>query len=222
MRSARVREKNVFITDCNAYLLFWVFVLGSVAGFLLEGIWCVMVLGHWENHSAVLWGPFCVIYGFGAVALYLGSYALRNAHLLFRFAAYVVTGTLIELAGSLVQEYFLHSVSWNYSRDFANLDGRISLKMSLIWGVIGVAFGLLLFSPLQRLLRRLNGKIGYCATWALILFMSVNLIASCLAVNRWHERIHSQQAHSRIDVWLDANYGNDKMEQIYQDMRFVN
>ena len=55
----------------NYTSMFWLFMFGSVAGFLIEGIWCVIRSGRWENHSATLWGPFCIIYGFGAVLVYL-------------------------------------------------------------------------------------------------------------------------------------------------------
>ncbi len=51
----------------------FIFIIGSMAGFLLEGIWCVIRTGMWENHSATLYGPFCIIYGIGAAALYVIS-----------------------------------------------------------------------------------------------------------------------------------------------------
>ena len=45
--------------------LFWLFFLGSIAGFVLEGLWRIILVGHWENHSATVWGPFCIVYGIG-------------------------------------------------------------------------------------------------------------------------------------------------------------
>lgn len=62
--------------------LFWLFMLGSVAGFVLEGLWCVLCKGHWEHHSATVWGPFCLIYGIGTVAVYLLSVVLKSKNLL--------------------------------------------------------------------------------------------------------------------------------------------
>lgn len=58
--------------------LFWLFMLGSVAGFVLEGLWCILMEGHWENHSATVWGPFCIIYGIGAAAVSLLSILLKG------------------------------------------------------------------------------------------------------------------------------------------------
>lgn len=57
--------------------LFWLFMAGSALGFIAEGLRCVLTDGHWENHSSTVWGPFCIIYGVGALAVYLISGLLR-------------------------------------------------------------------------------------------------------------------------------------------------
>lgn len=68
--------------------LFWLFMIGSVLGFLLEGLWCVIKTGHWEHHVATIWGPFCIIYGIGAVAAFLISQLLSGRHVLLQFGAF--------------------------------------------------------------------------------------------------------------------------------------
>ena len=84
--------------------LFWLFLYGSVVGFILEGLWCILRKGAWESHSATVWGPFCIIYGFGAVAVYLISTALKRKNLPLQFALFSVAGALVEYFGSLFQE----------------------------------------------------------------------------------------------------------------------
>lgn len=49
----------------NYASLFWVFMAGSVLGFIVEGLWCVLRKGAWENHVATVWGPLCLVYGVG-------------------------------------------------------------------------------------------------------------------------------------------------------------
>lgn len=105
--------------------LFWLFMLGSVVGFILEGLWCILLQGHWEHHSATVWGPFCIIYGIGAVAVYLLSVVLKNQNLLVQFAAFTVSGAAVEYFGSLFQELCFGSVSWDYSEHILNLGGRV-------------------------------------------------------------------------------------------------
>lgn len=117
--------------------LFWLFMLGSVAGFVLEGLWCVLCKGHWEHHSATVWGPFCLIYGIGAVAVYLLSVVLKSKNLLVQFGVFTVYGAAVEYFGSLFQELCFGSVSWDYSEHMLNLGGRVSLKMAFMWGGAG-------------------------------------------------------------------------------------
>lgn len=65
--------------------LFWLFFFGSVTGFVLEGIWRIILLGHWENHAATVWGPFCLVYGVGAVVIYVVTYAIAEKSFLCSF-----------------------------------------------------------------------------------------------------------------------------------------
>ena len=81
----RKREQTAAAPVCYATLL-WLFVIGSAVGFVLEGLWCVLRTGRWESHSATIWGPFCIIYGVGAVAVYLLSAFLKNRGVLLQFA----------------------------------------------------------------------------------------------------------------------------------------
>lgn len=36
--------------------MFWLFMIGSVLGVILEGIWCLIRTGHWETHVVSMWG----------------------------------------------------------------------------------------------------------------------------------------------------------------------
>ena len=68
MHTKKAFGKRVF----QAYEeLFWVFFLGSILGFLIEGIWNIILVGEWVDHSATVVGPFCAVYGVGAVAAFV-------------------------------------------------------------------------------------------------------------------------------------------------------
>ena len=145
--------------------LFWLFLFGSVAGFILEGLWCVLRKGTWESHSATVWGPFCIIYGFGAVAVYLIASGLKQKNLPMQFTLFSITGALVEYFGSMFQELVFGSTSWDYSSHFMNIGGRVSLKMTLIWGILGIAFVRFVFPTLVRLLGKMEGRLGESAVW---------------------------------------------------------
>lgn len=144
--------------------LFTLFLFGSISGFLLEGLWCVVQKGAWESHSATIWGPFCIIYGFGAVAVYLLSCVLRNKNILAQFVVFSLSGAAVEYFGSLFQELCFGSTSWDYSDQFMNIGGRVSLQMTLIWGFLGVLFVRLAYPMISRLLQRIKGKWSHPAS----------------------------------------------------------
>ena len=138
--------------------LFWLFLIGSVTGFVLEGLWCIVRKGHWESRTATVWGPFCVIYGVGAVAVDLLAVLLRGRHPVQQFLAFSASGAAVEYFGSLFQERCFGTFSWDYSQDFLNLGGRVSLQTALVWGALGLLFVWLAFPGISRLLQRMRGR----------------------------------------------------------------
>lgn len=202
--------------------LFWLFLIGSVAGFVLEGLWCILEKGAWESHSATILGPFCVIYGFGAAAVYLFAAGLKGKGLSFQFVLFSIIGALVEYFGSLFQEIVYHSMTWDYSGHFMNLEGRVSLPMSLIWGVLGIAFARFVFLPLVRLLNKMEGKFWRIACVALSVFMAVNLLLSSAAVIRWRDRLTDYApAANAFEQFLDSICDNGFMEKNYPNMKFL-
>ncbi len=202
--------------------LFWLFLFGSVAGFLLEGLYCVIRRGRWENHSATVVGPFCIIYGIGAVAICLLCALLKGKSLLLQFPVFALTGTAIEYACSLFQQLVFGSSSWNYTGSFLSIGGRVNFRMTLIWGVLGVVLGQFL-TPLLRLFDRADGRFWEICRIVLTLFLAADLLLSAATVLRWRDRVETaghpttQNAFVRF---LDEKYGDDAMQRIYPNMTF--
>ncbi len=200
--------------------LFWLFLVGSIVGFLLEGFWCVLTKGHWENHSAVVWGPFCIIYGIGAAAVYLLSILLKNRRLPVQFAAFTVSGAAVEYFGSLFQELCFGSVSWDYSDHLFNLGGRVSLRMALLWGVLGLLFMRFVFPAVSRLFGRMEGNGWRIACAGMTVFMAANLLVTSAAISRWHSRMTATDPPGPVAQWLDSTYDDQTMEKLFPNMQF--
>lgn len=217
--SNKDEEKNLHkISYSN---LFWLFMLGSILGFLLEGVWCIITKGHWEHHAATVWGPFCIIYGIGAVAIYLLSIFLKDKGLPIQFLSFTVAGAAVEYFSSLFQEFCFGSVSWNYSAHFLNLGGRVSLKMSLLWGVLGVAFVWLIFPLINRIFVKMRGKGWQIASIVLTVFMVVNLTVTAAAVIRWRNRATDDTPKaSKVIEFLDTTYDDNTMSRLFPNMTF--
>lgn len=204
----------------NYQTLFILFIFGSVAGFLVEGISHIIKAGTWENHAAVVWGPFCIIYGVGLLVVYILACFLSSSSTLRLFAAFTLSGTVIEYFASLIQEMWLGSASWDYSGHFLNIGGRVSLQMALFWGVLGLLFVWFLYPPLQYVLGRIHGKWLNCACVVLSVFMAVNLLVTAAALTRWTARQNGEQASTFIEFALDRHFDNATMTDLFPNMIF--
>lgn len=216
-----VKEEKPASNKITYNTLFWLFIFGSVIGFFLEGIWSIYKRGAWENHAATVWGPFCIIYGVGAAAVYVISALTENKNLFLRFALFAASGTLVEFLFSLFQELLFGSTSWNYSKHFMNIDGRVSLDMTLIWGILGTLFSEFAFRRLKRLFDRTKTKSWRTVCAVLSVFMVVNLLFTSAAVLRWRSRrTEGTPAKNRVEHYLDENYDNDAMKMLFPNLRF--
>ena len=94
-------KQNTMTKPITYENMFWLFMIGSVLGVILEGIWCLIRAGHWETHVVSMWGPFCIIYGFGAVGLYLGSVRLKNKSRVTQFLVFSLIAAVFEYAWNI-------------------------------------------------------------------------------------------------------------------------
>jgi len=131
------------IADSYKFDLFaitWFFVIFSAIGFLFEGLWSVINFGHWDDHYSLVWGPLTIIYGFAVVGLLALYRIIGRKSFVLQFVICFLLGSVLEYVFSFLQELFFKSISWDYSRMPFNLNGRICLRMSLIWGLVGMIF----------------------------------------------------------------------------------
>lgn len=220
-RATALKKQEKVLHKIRYSTLFWLFIIGSVLGFVLEGVWCVLMRGHWENHTATVWGPFCIIYGIGAVMVYLFSALLKNANLPVQFAVFTVSGAAVEYFGSLFQELCFGSVSWDYSGHVFNLGGRVSLKMALMWGILGTVFMRFAFPMVHRLFEKMRGTGWRIACVGMTVFMAANLLVTSAAVMRWRARMTDVDATNPVEDWLDRTYDDQTMAGLFPNMRFT-
>lgn len=115
-------------------LFIW-FILYSILGWVYETIYCSIKDLHWDNRG-MLFGPYCPIYGVGAVAdVLLCSHLGSPAAVFF---CCVIGSAILEYGTSYVTEKWFHAVWWDYSDMPLNLHGRICLFCSLGFGVAGL------------------------------------------------------------------------------------
>ncbi len=165
--------------------LFYLFVIGSFIGTILETIWAFCVDGHFEMRVGMVYGPFIPVYGGGACFLTAALYKLYklNDTLVFVISAFVGAG--FEYFCSWLQEQMFGTVSWDYSDTPFNLDGRTNLMYALIWGFLGLVWVRYLYPWTAKLIEKIPKRAGAIITTFLIVFMAFNGFMSVTATARW-------------------------------------
>ena len=114
------------------------FIIYSFAGWVLESVSKSIAQKKLVN-SGFLSGPICPIYGFGAIIMLLSLGFLKEKPLLLFIAAFIILSVWEYIVGVLLEKVF-KTKYWDYSRFKFNFQGRICLKNSIYWGILGVIF----------------------------------------------------------------------------------
>lgn len=199
--------------------IFILFMVGNVVGCILETIWCLIVLGHFEMRVGLVYGPFIPVYGFGAVLITLCLYRFYKVRDLWLFLGSAVIGASFEYFASYFQELFLGTVSWDYSNTPFNIDGRTNLMYALIWGVLGLVWVKDIYPIISKTIQKIPKKIGNVLTISLVVFMLFDAVISVSAIVRNSERKEGKPPATEFGVYLDQQFPDDYMEFIYPHMQ---
>jgi ABC-type multidrug transport system fused ATPase/permease subunit len=133
-------KKNKFkIPNLSIWQILGYFIIYSIIGFVIETIFGICTKGVLESRRSFLYGPFCSIYGIGAVVMiYFLQYFKKNNYTLF-FGGFII-GSVIEYVISFIGELIFNIKWWDYSNLILNINGRICLTFSLFWGLLAIIF----------------------------------------------------------------------------------
>lgn len=119
--------------------LFFLFISYSVMGCIIECIACSI---EWKKpiyDRGFLIGPYCPIYGWGGILVYLILTKYENDPItLFVLAA--VGASVLEYITSFFMEKLFKARWWDYSNRKFNIEGRICLGNAVLFGLLGMAF----------------------------------------------------------------------------------
>lgn len=213
------KTKN-FAAGINFYKIALICISGSFAGVVVELLWCLIRNGYIESRAGLVYGPFNLLYGVGAVALTLILYRYRNRSSAFSFIGGTVIGSVVEYLLSWGQETLFGSTSWDYSEIPFNINGRICLLYSVFWGFLGVLWIKSIYPRVAKIILKIPNKAGKIITVALTVFMVFNALMSLCSVWRWSQRVHNVPASSAFDEFFDKRFPDSRMERIFANMEF--
>lgn len=118
------------------------FIVYAFLGWVCEDIYCGIGKRKFINRG-FLYGPYCPIYGFGAL-LVIYPLLMVSKHPIVVFIFGMVLTSILEYITSFVMEKLFATRWWDYSTYPFNINGRICLQNSLLFGLMAlvVVYGL--------------------------------------------------------------------------------
>ena len=115
---------------------FYIFIIYSILGWFMEVI-IVSTKKRKLTNRGFLIGPWCPIYGFGALFITVLLKKYYEDPLVLFIMSFLL-GSILEYVTSYIMEKIFHARWWDYSDHKFNVNGRISLITSLGFGFLGL------------------------------------------------------------------------------------
>ncbi len=210
-------ESNYKTIKISFWRIFAYFIIYSFLGFVIETLFALFNYGVFESRQSFLYGPFCSIYGVGAVIIIvvLNYKFFKNNHTLF-IGGFIV-GSIVEYMVSFLGELILNVKWWDYSDRFLNINGRICFLYSIFWGLLGVYLMRVINPLVDKYIDWLKEKINLILlkvmTLLLIIFLFFDCLISAYAINVFLIKVAVEN-----DVQISYKEETEKLyDEIYKD-----
>lgn len=156
------------------------FLIYSFLGWCIESIYKSIGARKLVN-SGFLNGPFCPIYGYGAVIMYFFLEKLKGEPVLTFCLGFVILSVWEYFVGVLLEKVF-HTKYWDYSHHKYNLQGRVCLTNSIFWGVLSVVFIEFIHPIIENYTFKLDTSVIAYIDIVLLVIILIDTIISILNV----------------------------------------
>lgn len=150
------------------------FLVYSILGWVVESIYMSICNRRLTNRGFVR-GPFCPIYGVGALSVF---FLLRPfcGNLLLLYVLGCVFPTLLEYVTARVMLALFGEVWWDYSEKPFNYKGILCLESTIAWGSYTLGLFLFLHEGVERFVDSYPFTVGYRAGSLMIALFTADFL----------------------------------------------
>ena len=222
-------KKKFTIFGISIWRILAYFIIYSIAGYIIETIFGLLTKGVIESRKSFLYGPFCSIYGVGAVIMIVSlQYFKKNNYTLF-LGGFVV-GSIVEYLVSLIGEFIFHVKWWDYSNEPFNINGRICVMFSLFWGVLAIYlmshFNIKVDKLIDKIKEKVSSKILNSAVVIIVIFMFLDCVITGAALKMFFaDLVHDYNLpvqNSEIYLKQYEEKENDEIQKKLRNKYFTN
>ncbi len=192
--------------------IFAYFIIYSIFGYVGETLFAFLAEGVIESRQSFLYGPFCAIYGLGAVVMIVGLQKFKKKNITLIIAG-IILGAITEYTVSLVGELVFGVKWWDYSDMAFNLNGRICATYSIAWGAIALIFVKYVNPKVDKFINLIPMRTLKAVTSVIMIFLLCDWLVSSFALEMFYVRL--EDTHN-IELKIQAQ-DNSIAKQIYRN-----
>lgn len=158
------------------------FIVYAFLGWVCEDIYCGIGKRKFINRG-FLYGPYCPIYGFGAL-LVIYPLLMVSKHPIVVFIFGMVLTSILEYITSFVMEKLFATRWWDYSTYPFNINGRICLQNSLLFGLMALVVVYGLHPIVSRFVERI--PLGFLVIFLIMftIFFVIDIVNTVIVLLR--------------------------------------
>ncbi len=210
----------------NFYVNFIYFIMYSIIGWICEVIFCSIPEKKFINRG-FLNGPLCPIYGFGAliVIFFLTPY---KESIFLVFILGIIFTSILEYLTSYAMEKLFHSKWWDYSNNKFNINGRVCLLNSVLFGIMSVFVMFVLHVKVEDFVTSISYLwIQIIAIFSLII-LTVDITVTVQSAININEKLHklkdlSTEIKERLDekqLFMEAKI-HDRISMLKENIESI-
>ena len=203
---------NIYFLNFSLFSLFYYFTIYSFMGWCLETVYSTIIKKEFVNRG-FLNGPFCPIYGFGIVSIIVLLNPIENNYI-FLFVGSVFLTSIVEYITGYILETTFNSTWWDYSDEPYNLQGRICLSFSIIWGFIAIFILKVIHPHIIYLVNLIPAKHGTIFFYITLIYFFIDFTITIITIFKLRSllyqlnKVYSELTDKLSDFKL--NLGNPK------------
>lgn len=166
--------------NLSIQIYFLLFMIYSFLGWCLE-VTCKLIEYKKFTNRGFMIGPYCPIYGWGAVAITFLLYRYSYDPLVL-FVMTTVTCCVLEYLTSYFMEKLFKARWWDYSRRKFNINGRVCLGTSVPFGIFGLVLTYIVNPFFIGLLNKLSLDTLNIVSIVLASIYSIDFVMSSIVI----------------------------------------
>lgn len=207
----------------------WYFFIFSFLGMIVENLFCFITAGKLESRKGFIFGPFCPIYGVGAIILIICMQWMRNeisANKVIEIIVVFILGGIIGSAFEYISSYYIQAMYgakfWDYAGKFLNINGRTCFYFAISWGILSVLLMYIMKPIADRFIKYIepqNLEKQKITDYILIIYMIINAIVTHVELEKYMERVSLAYNEG---IYNDSSWiSNEALEWIFPNMAYV-